>query len=342
LWFFHLTAIQWPGRKQEDRIYVTVSIVTNNFPVLPGSGYDTMKKINLLRELLKSSGTLMCPGVYDCLSARIAERSGYQVICTSGFGIAGSLHGYPDFGLLTATEMLDAAGRIAQSVNIPLIADIDTGYGNPLNVIRTVEEAVALGISGIILEDQQWPKKCGHLEGKRLISREEHVQKIRAARFAGGKSGLVIIARTDARANLGLPEAIKRGKAYHEAGADVIFIEAPQSKDELREISTAFPDVPLLANMIEGGKTPFLNVQELEQLGFTLGVFALSGLFAATKAIAECFSFLKQNGTTKGFGTLSSFKEYGEMIDIRKYQELEDKFSTQNPSKTINLQKDLQ
>ncbi|MDR4497278.1 MAG: isocitrate lyase/PEP mutase family protein [Candidatus Scalindua sp.] len=299
-----------------------------------------MNNNNVLRKKIMETGIIMCPGVYDCISARIAERSGYQVICTSGFGIAGSQFGYPDLGLLTATEMLHAAGHIAKSVNIPLIADIDTGYGNPLNVIRTVEEVVALGISGIILEDQEWPKKCGHLEGKRLVSTEEHVKKIHAAKFARGESGLVIIARTDARANLGLAEAICRGRAYYEAGADVVFIEAPQSKEELKEISAAFPTVPLLANIIEGGKTPCLSIQELGEMGFKLGVFALSGLLAAYKAIADCFRFLKQNGTTVGFENMVSFKEYGEMIDIRKYQELEEKFSTQNPSKTINLQND--
>jgi len=285
-----------------------------------------MNKCNLLRKILSEPGIILSPGVYDCLSAKIAERTGFEVIFTSGFGISGSVLGYPDYGLLTATEMLNAAGNISKSVDIPLIADIDTGYGNPLNVVRTIKDVLALGIAGVILEDQEWPKRCGHLEGKRIIAMEEHVEKIRAARFASGESGLVIVARTDAREELGLEEAIRRGKAYYEAGADVIFIEAPKTEEELREIPSALPDVPLLANMIEGGKTPCLSVQDLEKLGFKLGVFALSGLFAATKAIEDCFRFLKENGTTSGFENTSSFKDYKEIINIKKYQELEEKF----------------
>jgi methylisocitrate lyase len=222
--------------------------------------------------------------------------------------------------------MLNAAGHISKSVDILLIADIDTGYGNPINVVRTIETVIDLGIAGVILEDQEWPKRCGHLEGKRTITMEEHVEKIRAARFAGGESGLVIIARTDARAERGLEEAIQRGKAYFEAGADVIFIEAPQTEEELKEIPSALPDIPLLANMIEGGKTPCLSAQDLERLGFKLGVFALSGLFAATRAIEDCFRFLKENGTTSGFENTSSFQDYKEIVNIKKYQDLEEKF----------------
>ncbi len=285
-----------------------------------------MNKCNLLRKRLAEPGIILSPGVYDCLSAKIAERTGFQVLFSSGFGISGSVLGYPDYGLLTATEMLDAAGNISKSVDIPLIADIDTGYGNPINVVRTVNDVVDLGIAGVILEDQEWPKRCGHLDGKCLIAMEEHVEKIRAARFASGESGLVIVARTDARAELGLEEAIRRGKAYYEAGADVIFIEAPQTMEELKEIPSALPDVPLLANMIEGGETPCLSAQDLEKLGFKLGVFALSGLFAATKAIEDCFRFLKENGTTSGFENTSSFQDYKEIINIKRYQELEERF----------------
>ncbi len=285
-----------------------------------------MNRSDLLRKKLAEPGIILSPGVYDCISAKIAEKSGFQVIFTSGFGISGSVLGYPDYGLLTATEMLNAAGHISKSVDIPVIADIDTGYGNPLNVVRTIRDVIDLGIAGVILEDQEWPKRCGHLEGKRVIPIEEHVEKIRAARFASGESGLVIVARTDARAELGLAEAIRRGKAYYEAGADVVFIEAPQTEEELKEIPSALPDILLLANMIEGGKTPCLSVQDLEKLGFKLGVFALSGLFAATRAIEDCFRFLKENGTTSGFENRSSFKDYKEIIDIKKYQELEGKF----------------
>jgi methylisocitrate lyase len=224
--------------------------------------------------------------------------------------------------------MLWSVGRIAQSVSIPLVADIDTGYGNPLNVIRTVTDVVKMGIAGIILEDQEWPKKCGHFEGKRVISMEEHVEKIRAAVYARGDSGLVIIGRTDARAPLGLREAIRRGRAYFEAGADVVFVEAPQSVDELKEIAKSLHDTPLFANMIEGGKTPSLSSRELEELGFKIVVFPLSGLFAATQAMEACFQYLKNHGTTAGFENALSFKEFEELIDVPEYREIEKRFAT--------------
>lgn len=223
-----------------------------------------------LRQILETPEILILPGIYDCIGAKIAEQVGFSAVFTSGFGISGSTLGRPDYGFLTATEMLYTVGRITQSVNIPLIADIDTGYGNPLNVIRTVTDAVNLGVAGVILEDQEWPKKCGHFEGKRVIAMGEHVEKIKAAVEARDDSGLVIIARTDARAPLGLDEAIQRGRAYFEAGADVVFVEAPQSVEDLKAIATAFPDAPLFANMIEGGKTPVLSGKELQELGMRI------------------------------------------------------------------------
>lgn len=280
-----------------------------------------------LREILNQPGILVLPGVYDCIGAKLVEKLGFSVVFTSGFGISGSTLGRPDYGFLTATEMLWSVGRIAESVNIPLVADIDTGYGNPLNVIRTVTDVVRAGAAGIILEDQEWPKKCGHFEGKRVIPMEDHVEKIRAAVYARGDSGLVIIARTDARAPLGLDEAIRRGRSCFEAGADVIFIEAPQSVDELKEIAKSFPDALLFANMIEGGKTPFLSVNELEALGFKIVVFPLSGLFSATKAVEACFSHLKKHGTTAGFSDMLSFKEFEKIVDVPEYRELEKKFA---------------
>jgi methylisocitrate lyase len=280
-----------------------------------------------LREILRQPGILVLPGVYDCIGAKLTEQLGFEVVFTSGFGISGSTLGRPDYGFLTATEMLWSVGRIAQSVSIPLVADVDTGYGNPLNVIRTVTDVVSMGVAGIILEDQEWPKKCGHFEGKRVISMEEHVEKIRAAVHARGDSGLIIIARTDARAPLGLGEAIRRGQAYFEAGADVVFVEAPQSADELKEIARAFPNVPLFANMIEGGKTPSLSARELEEFGFKIVVFPLSGLFSATKAMEACFRYLKEHGTTAGFEETLSFKEFEKLIEVPRYRELEEKFA---------------
>ncbi|HEY7535102.1 MAG TPA: oxaloacetate decarboxylase, partial [Thermodesulfobacteriota bacterium] len=270
------------------------------------------------------------PGVFDCISAKFTEQLGFEVIFTSGFGISASTLGRPDFGFLTATEMLWSVGRIAQSVNIPVVADIDTGYGNPLNVIRTVSDAVALGVAGILLEDQEWPKKCGHFEGKHVITMEEHIEKIRAAVHARNNSGLVIVARTDSRAKLGLSEAIRRGQAYFEAGADIIFIEAPQSINELKQIGNALTGVPLFVNMIEGGKTPILAPDELHELGFKIVVFPLSGLFAAANAIEACFRYLKEHGTTSGFLDTFSFREFKKLVGYTEYHELEKKFTVIN------------
>jgi len=280
-----------------------------------------------LRKILEQPGILILPGVYDCIGAKLTEQLGFEAVFTSGFGISGSTLGQPDYGFLTATEMLYSVGRIAQSVNIPLVADIDTGYGNPLNVIRTVTDVVQLGVAGIILEDQCWPKKCGHFEGKRVIPMTEHVEKIKAAVHARGESGLVIIARTDARAPLGLEAAIRRGQAYFAAGADVVFIEAPQSLEDLKAIASAFEDAPLFANMIEGGKTPCLSGKELQELGFQIVVYPLSGLFSATKAMMNCLSHLKQHGTTSGFTDIVNFQEFEQIINVPYYKQLEQQFA---------------
>ena len=280
-----------------------------------------------LREVLSDPGILVLPGVYDCISAKLCEKAGFKVAFTSGFGISAAMLGKPDFGFLNSSEMLWSVSRIIDSVEIPVVVDIDTGYGNPLNVMHTVEEVVRIGGAGIILEDQQWPKKCGHFDGKQVISMEEHISKIEAAVEARGDSGLVIIGRTDARASHGIDEAIKRGAAYHEAGADIVFIEAPQSIEELKVIAGSFDDrVPLFANMVEGGKTPFLDSQELEELGYKIVVYPLAGLFSATQAIKSCFKHLKENGTSKGIDKMLNFTDFEDVIDTAKYRELENKF----------------
>ncbi len=281
---------------------------------------------NRLRTMIAQPGICAAPAVYDCIGAMAAERAGFEFIFSSGFGIAASLLGKPDFGYLTACEMIAAADRIASSVLIPLIADMDTGYGNPLNVIRTVQEIVRTPVAGIILEDQEWPKKCGHFEGKRVISAEEHVEKIRAAVYARGDSGLVIVARTDARASEGLDAAIARGERYLEAGADVLFVEAPQSREELAQVARHFPGVPLFANIIEGGKTPNLSVTELEDMGYKLVAFALSGLFSATQAVLDCFQSLKTDGSTDNVNGSLSFEGFKELIRMDEHVELERKF----------------
>ncbi|MEH2396632.1 isocitrate lyase/PEP mutase family protein [Nostoc sp.] len=287
-----------------------------------------MSSSQKLRQLLARPEIIIIPGVYDCLGAKLVEQTGFEVVVTSGFGIAASTLGLPDYGFVTATEMLYSVGRIAQSVNIPLIADLDTGYGNALNVVRTIKDAVQLGVAGVLLEDQEWPKKCGHFEGKRVIPQAEHVGKIRAAVEARGDSGLVIIARTDVRASLGLEEAIARGRAYIAAGADILFVEAPQSIEELKAIAAAFPDVPLVANIVEGGKTPEVSVAKLQQLGFKIVFFPLTALLAVTKVMTACFLHLKEQGTTTELPDLVSFQDFQELVGVPQYLQIEQKFKS--------------
>ena len=285
-----------------------------------------ISKASRLRHLIQEPGIIVLPGAHDVLSAKIFEQADFDVIFTSGFGLSASALGVPDLGLLTMTETMDRVRRIAHEIEVPIVADMDTGYGNSLNVIRTVKECVNLDLGGIILEDQFWPKKCGHMEGKSVISTVEHVEKLRAAVYARGNSDLVIIARTDSIAPLGFESAIERGKAYVEAGADVLFIEAPQTSEQLETIVDTF-DVPLFANMIEGGKTPFLSAKELENIGFKMVVYPLSGLFATTKAVQEVAHHLKTNGTTNYVKDTVDFSEFEEVIELQKYKDMESMFS---------------
>jgi len=281
---------------------------------------------NVLRKLIESDGIYAAPAVYDCLGAMVAEKAGFEFVFSSGFGIAAAQLGKPDFGYLTATEMVETAGRIAQSINIPLLADMDTGYGNPLNVVQMVENVVRQGVSGILLEDQQWPKRCGHFEGKSVISSDEHVQKIKAAVHARKQSDLVIVARTDARAIEGLDGAITRGEQYLQAGADVLFVEAPQSREELQQVADHFKGIPLMANIIEGGKTPNLSVDELQDMGYKLVAFALSGLFSVTQAFMDSFQHLKAYGSTEGLNQKLSFNDFKQIINMDIHLQLEKQF----------------
>ncbi|MEO5336808.1 MAG: oxaloacetate decarboxylase [Magnetospirillum sp. WYHS-4] len=286
-----------------------------------------MSKAQRLREMIAAGPIVFGPGVFDALSARLAQQAGFSMVFGSGYGIAATRLAAPDFGLLSATEMLEAAGAMAAAVDVPLIADLDTGYGNPLNVIRTVREAVGKGVAGFILEDQEWPKKCGHFAGKRVIPAGDHAAKIRAAVEARGDSGLVIVARTDSRAVHGLDDAIARGRLYAEAGADVIFVEAPQSRDELVRVAESLKGIPLLANMVEGGRTPTLPAAELEGLGFRLGVFPLSGLFSAAAALERCYRHLAVHGTSGGLEGLLDFASFEAVVETPAWRRLEEKYS---------------
>ena len=250
-----------------------------------------------IHQVLQQSGALALPGVYDTLSAKIAQSVGFPMGFVSGYSVAATFIGEPDLGLLTQTEMLDRARCICRSVDIPILVDADTGYGNPLNVYRTVDQLIRAGAAGCFLEDQVWPKRCGHMRGKRIVDRGEYVQKIRAAVDAREGRDFFIVTRTDALAVVGMDEAVARIEEARQVGADASFIEAPTSREELAEIGARVPK-PAVANMIEGGKTPVLAKSELVEMGFELILYPLSGLLAAAQTIESVYRGLKDDGTT--------------------------------------------
>lgn len=287
-----------------------------------------MQNRRVLRKLLEEKSILIAPGAYDALSAKMIEALGFKTVYMTGYGASASIIGQPDVGLLTMTEMVNRAGDIARAVEIPVIADADTGYGNPLNVRRTVMEYEKAGVAGIQLEDQVFPKRCGHMLGRKIIPKEEMIQKIKAACDARQDNNLVIIARTDARTSFGLEEAISRGKAYREAGADLIFIESPENIEEMRKITESFPGTPTLANMIEGGRTPLLSAKELEEIGFSIAIFPVGPLFAASRGIKDYLIELRERGATQStIDNIISFAEFNKFIGLLDYLELEKKYT---------------
>ena len=286
-----------------------------------------MKKTARLRQLLARPQILVMPCAFDALSARLIEAAGYEACFLSGAAVAASQLGMPDVGLLTMTEVTTQARNMANAIEIPLLADADTGYGNAVNTMRAVRELERAGVAGLMLEDQVTPKRCGHFEGKQVIARDEMEGKIAAAAEARRDTDLILIARTDARAPLGLDEAIARGRAYAKAGADVIFVEAPQSAEELREVGRALAGVPLMANMAEGGKTPQVPVRELQAIGFKLVVFPLTALLAAIKAMREVLAELKATGTAAGYlDRLVSWDEFQSLARKGEVDRLEAQF----------------
>jgi methylisocitrate lyase len=267
------------------------------------------------------------PGVYDALSAKIAEHVGFKAIFQTGYGTSASMLAMPDFGFLSMTETLENARRITRAVDIPLIVDVDTGYGNPLTVWKLVNDLQKIGASGIFLEDQVWPKRCGHMIGKEVIDDNEYIPKLKSAIDAKSNNpDFIIVARTDARAPLGIDEAIRRGKKYRDIGADVIFVEAPHSIEELATISSEI-DAPLVANMIEEGITPNLTSAELLKLGYSIAVFPLSGLYSSTFALYDTFKTLQQTGTTMPLKEkMVKFKEFNKLVELDKYMDMEKKY----------------
>jgi 2-methylisocitrate lyase-like PEP mutase family enzyme len=247
-----------------------------------------------LRELLRRNAMVVAPGAYDCITARLIERAGYDAVYMTGAGTAATL-GYPDFGLVTMSEMVANGGRIAAAVGLPVIADADTGYGNELNVVRTVREYEAAGVAGIHIEDQGFPKKCGHLDDKEIVPRAEWLAKIRAAAAARRNQDFLVIARTDARAVAGFDEAVARGNAALEAGADMIFLEAPQTLEEVAAVPRAVKG-PCLLNVVKGGKTPDVDLSDAEQMGYKMAI--LPGLLLKN-VIGICEQMLGELAATR-------------------------------------------
>lgn len=279
-----------------------------------------------LRELLAGEAILV-PGAYNPLVARILEQSGFPAIYAGGYGAAAATFGLPDIGIMTGTEMAEHVARIARSVSIPIVADADTGYGELVNVARTVREFERAGAAAVQIEDQVFPKRCGHLEGKRVIPRDEMVKKVRAALAARANPETVIIARTDAIAVTGLDDAIDRMRAYAGAGADVIFPDAPSSVEELRAIAEAI-DLPLVANMSEHGKTPLLTRDEIAALGYAIALFPSSTLFAAARSAREIAGLLARDGTTRnGLDRIMEFGEFNEVVGLSAWQDEEERVS---------------
>jgi carboxyvinyl-carboxyphosphonate phosphorylmutase len=282
-----------------------------------------------LRELIEGSAPLVAPGAYDALSARLVEQAGFAAVYMTGFGTTASLIGRPDVGLLSGAEMVDNARRIVAAVDVPVIADADTGYGNAINVVRTVQLYEQAGVAGIQLEDQVMPKKCGHMSGKLLIGADEMAGKIRAAVEARRDPDLLIIARTDAVAVTGVDDALARARTFAEAGADLLFVEAPTSEDDIALIAKELRGAaPLVFNWAEGGRTPPLSLERIGELGFSLVIYPIGTLLAATAGMRALLATLKAEGTPgSALPGLPAFDEFTDLIGLPEVQRLEVRFS---------------
>ena len=283
--------------------------------------------VTLRKLLYDDSKPLVVPGVYDAIGARIAQKVGFEAMFQTGYGTSATLLGMPDYGFIGARETIENARRICTAVSVPVIVDTDTGYGNPLSVWKIVKELESAGASGIFLEDQKWPKRCGHMVGKEVVPKEEYVEKLRAALDARKSKEFIIVARTDARAPEGLDSAIERGLEYKKIGADAIFVEAPKSVAEMKKIGSSI-DAPLVANMIEGGATPLLSAKMLHKIGFKLILYPLSILYANTFASIQILRELRKSGTTFRFkNNLVAFDQFNDIVDLQKYRKMEKKYS---------------
>src|SRR2546422_5069710 len=282
-----------------------------------------MKLRKRLKELFARKKLLIAPGAFDGLSARLVEQAGFEAVYLSGGAVARSM-GVPDIGLITLSEVIERAAQVVSAVKIPVIADADTGYGNALNLIRAVQELERVGVAAIHLEDQVTPKRCGHLEGKEVISLAEMEKKLEAALASRTDADFAIIGRTDARAIHGLEEAIRRGKSFARLGVDAVFVEAPESEAEIDKIARSITEVPLMINMFKGGKTPLLPASRLEAMGFRIAIFPSETQRAAIHAMKEALSLLKRDGTTEAMDDrLATFQERDKLVDLVKWEKLE-------------------
>ena len=282
-----------------------------------------MKKLS---RMIKSKKPLVIPGVYDAIGAKIAEKVGFDAMFQTGYGTSATLFGMPDYGFIGATETIDNARRISNAISVPLIVDSDTGYGNALSVWKLVKELESAGAAGIFLEDQRWPKRCGHMQGKEVISQEEYTEKLGAAIDARENKDFIIVARTDSRAIEGLEAAIERGIQNKKTGADAVFIEAPRSLDEMKKIGKEIKS-PLVANMIEGGATPMNSAQTLNKIGFNIILYPLSVLFANTFATMNILQELKNTGTTAKYKQkVVNFDQFNNLVELDKFKKMETKY----------------
>ena len=276
--------------------------------------------------MLKEKKPLVIPGVFDAIGAKIAEQVGFNAMFQTGYGTSATLFGMPDYGFIGSAETVDNAKRICRAVSVPVIVDADTGYGNALSVWKLVKELEAAGASGIFLEDQRWPKRCGHMQGKEVVSQEEYAEKLGAALDARTSKNFIIVARTDARATEGLDKAIERGLYNKKIGADAIFVEAPKSIAEMKKIGKSI-NAPLVANMIEGGITPISSAQSLYKMGYKIILYPLSVLFANTFATMNILKELKKTGTTTKFrNKVVSFDQFNDLVELKKFRKLEKKY----------------
>ena len=279
-----------------------------------------------LKNMLKTKKPLVIPGVYDALGAKIAQKVGFEAMFQTGYGTSATLFGMPDYGFIGAAETVDNARRICRAVSIPVIVDSDTGYGNALSVWKLVKELESAGAAGMFLEDQRWPKRCGHMQGKEVIPQEEYTEKLSAAIDARESKDFFIVARTDARATKGLDEAISRGKENKKTGADAVFVEAPKTLDEMKQIGREI-NAPLVANMIEGGATPLSSAEALNRMGFKIVLYPLSILYANAFATMNILSELKKTGSTSRYRhKVVNFDQFNDLVELDKFRNMEKRY----------------